>query len=62
MPNTPNLHDWRPSDGEAKDVMSTKLLNTEAHETVDLEESNVVGKDTVNATPNFGELGATGRN
>lgn len=61
MPDTPNLHDWRPNAASAKDVMTTKLLDTEAHETVDLEESNVVGKDTVSETPNFGELGATGR-
>jgi hypothetical protein len=42
--------------------MSTPLLDTDAHETVDLEESNVVGKDTVSETPNFGTLGAQGRN
>lgn len=58
---TPNLHDWRPTEGQAKDVDQTKLLNTEAHETVDMNESNVVGKDTVNPTPNFGKLGAQGR-
>jgi hypothetical protein len=62
MPNTPNLHDWRPSSASAKDVMSTSLLDTEAHETVDFNESNVVGKDTVSETPNFGTLGAQGRN
>lgn len=59
---TPNLHDWRPSASEAKNVDQTDLLDTEAHETVDLNESNVVGKDTVNPTPSFGELGAKGRN
>jgi len=59
---TPNLHDWRPTEGEAKNVDSTKLLNTEAHETVDMNESNTVGKDTVNSTPDFGPLGAQGRN
>lgn len=59
---TPNLHDWRPSASEAKDVDSTDLLNTEAHESVNMNESNEVGKDTVNPTPNFGELGAKGRN
>ena len=62
MPDTPNLHDWRPSSASAKDVMATALLDTDAHETVDLEESNVVGKDTVSETPNFGTLGAQGRN
>lgn len=59
---TPNLHDWRPTEGEAKSVESTKLLNTEAHETVDMNESNTVGKDTVNSGPDFGTLGAQGRN
>ena len=58
---TPNLHDWRPSDSEAKDVQQTSMLDTTAHETVDLNESNVVGVDTVNPTPDFGDLGATGR-
>jgi len=61
MPYTPNLHDWRPSSGEAKDVQNTSMLDTDAHETVDLNESNVVGKDTINSTPAFGELGAQGR-
>lgn len=58
---TPNLHDWRPSDSEAKDVMQTDMLDTTAHETVDMNESNDVGKDTVNPTPDFGPLGAQGR-
>lgn len=58
---TPNLHDWRPSEGEAKDVMQTDMLDTVAHESVDMNESNEVGKDTVNTTPDFGELGAKGR-
>jgi hypothetical protein len=62
MPDTPNLHDWRPNAATAKEDEDTNLLNTEAHETVDLEESNVVGKDTVSETPNFGQLGAQGRN
>ena len=59
---TPNLHDWRPSESEAKNVEDTKMLDTEAHETVDMNESNVVGKDTVTTHPDFGELGAKGRN
>jgi hypothetical protein len=59
---TPNLHDWRPSEGEAKDVEATDLLDTTAQETVDMNESNEVGKDTVNPTPDFGPLGAKGRN
>jgi hypothetical protein len=58
---TPNLHDWRPSEGEAKDVQQTNMLDTVAREAVDMNESNVVGKDTVNPTPDFGELGAQGR-
>ena len=58
---TPNLHDWRPSEGEAKEVMDTDMLDTTAHETVDMNESNEVGKEYVVSHPDFGELGAKGR-
>ena len=58
---TPNLHDWRPSESQAKLVTDTKMLNTEAHETVDLYENNVVGKELVNEHVDFGKLGAQGR-
>lgn len=58
---TPNLHDWRPSEAEAKEVMDTDMLNTVAHESVDMNESNTVGQDTVTTHPDFGELGAKGR-
>lgn len=59
---TPNLRDWRPDDSDAKHVDDTKMLNTTARESVDMNESNEVGKELVNATPNFGPLGAQGRN
>jgi len=59
---TPNLHDWRPSEGEAKDVQATSMLDTTADESVDMNESNDVGKELVVSHPDFGELGAKGRN
>ena len=61
MPKTPNLRTWEPKDGDSKDVMDTKMLNTQAREvmeTVDAKNSNT--EDT-NPTPDFGPLGAQGR-
>ena len=57
----PNLHDWRPSEKEAKMVMDTQMMNTEAHETVDLYENNQVGKELVAVHAAYGPLGAKGR-
>lgn len=58
--NVPNLREFRPDSGDAKDVDSTKMLNTEARE-MNMNEKNEVGKEDVTTHPNFGELGMTGR-
>lgn len=61
MPKCPNLRDWQPTDGDAKDVSSTKMLNTTARETPDTVDAKSEHKETVVSHPNFGSLGAQGR-
>lgn len=46
--------------GEPKNVEDTKMLNTEAHEAVNMTEAND-NKEFVTSHPNFGKLGAKGR-
>ena len=56
----PNLRDGVAPGGEPKMVMDTKMLNTEAHESVDMNESND-NKERVTSHPPFGKLGSMGR-
>lgn len=62
MANVPDLRNFSPNSGDAKMVMDTKMLNTEARESVDNNEKNVVGRELVNSDPVDGPFGATGRN
>lgn len=62
MANVPDLRHFSPNSGDAKMVMDTKMLNTEARESVDNNEKNVVGKELVNNDSVDGPFGATGRN
>ena len=60
---TPNLREFQPDSSQAKNVEDTPMLNTTARETVDMNESNEVGKELVNSdSPGSGTLGAVGRN
>lgn len=61
MPKTPNLRDWNPSAGDAKNVEDTKMLDTTARETPDTVTANNDNKETVVTHPDFGTLGAKGR-
>ena len=58
---TPNLREFRPDAGDAKDVEDTKMLDTTARE-MNQYESNEVGKERVVTHGSFGPLGMTGRN
>lgn len=62
MANVPNLRTFSPDSSDAKDVDSTKMLATNARESVDMNESNQVGKELVNNTAVPSPFGATGRN
>lgn len=62
MAKVPNLRDWRPDDSDAKKVEDTKMLSTTARESVDMNESNVVGQESVTMHPKFPDEGAKGRN
>lgn len=62
MPYTPDLRTWNPSDKDAKDVEDTKMLNTTARETPDTVTATNNNEELVNKHPDFGELGAKGRN
>lgn len=57
----PNLRLWEPTDSQAKCVEDTKMLNTEAHETADTVTAENKNIEDVEKTPDFGKLGATGR-
>lgn len=57
----PNLRTWEPKDSDAKDVMDTKMLNTQAREAAETVSADNKNVEDTNSTPNFGELGATGR-
>jgi len=56
----PHLRDGNDGSGEPKNVENTKMLNTMARESVDYNESND-NKERVTTHPNFGSLGAVGR-
>lgn len=62
MPETPNLRTWEPDASDAKNVDDTKMLNTNARETPETVTANNMNKEDTNPTPNFGDLGAKGRN
>lgn len=57
----PNLRMWEPSDSSAKNVQDTKMLNCEARETPDTVTAENKNIESVESTPDFGKLGATGR-
>ncbi len=59
--NLPNLREWSPKESDAKMVMDTPMLNTEARETPDTVKSTNTNKEDTNKTPKFGPLGARGR-
>jgi hypothetical protein len=61
MAQTPNLRTWQPTAGDAKDVESTKMLNTEASEAPDTVTAVNENKEYVVGHPDFGQDGATGR-
>lgn len=60
--NIPNLRSYSPTDSDAKEVDETPMLNTTARESVDMNESNVVGKELINSEKISGPFGAIGRN
>lgn len=57
----PNFRTWEPTDSQAKNVMDTKMLATQARETPDTVDGTNDNQELVNGTPAFGELGAKGR-
>lgn len=61
MPDMPKLRLWEPSDSQAKMVMDTDMLDTEAKETPDTVSMKNDNKEDTNKTPKFGPLGAQGR-
>jgi hypothetical protein len=61
MAKVPNLRTFRPDEGDAKNVENTKMLDTTARESVDMNESNEVGKELINSEKISGPFGATGR-
>lgn len=62
MAKVPDLRNFSPSDSQAKNVEDTKMLDTTARESVDMNESNEVGKELVNSDKVTGPFGLTGRN
>lgn len=62
MPYTPDLRTWNPSDSDAKNVEDTKMLSTTAHESADTVTATNNNEELVVKHPDFGELGAKGRN
>lgn len=62
MAKVPNLRNFSPTESQAKNVDDTKMLDTVAHETVDMNESNDTGKELVNGDKVTGPFGLTGRN
>lgn len=55
-----NLRDWQPTEKDAKNVDQTPMLNTNARESRDHNESNSTS-EYVSTHPSFGPLGTTGR-
>jgi hypothetical protein len=62
MAKVPDLRNFSPSDSQAKNVEDTKMLDTTARESVNMNESNDVGKELVNSEKVTGPFGMTGRN
>lgn len=62
MAKVPNLREFNPMESQAKNVDDTKMLDTEARESVNMNESNKVGEEFVNTSPKMPALGAKGRN
>lgn len=52
-----DLLNFRPDAMQAKNVEDTKMLDTNARETVNYSEKNVVGEESVTSHPSFGKLG-----
>lgn len=57
----PNLRDWVPMEGQAKEVDETTMLDAQATETPDTVTGKNTNKEDTNSTPSFGKLGAQGR-
>jgi len=57
----PNLRQFHPSASQAKHVDDTKMLDTEAKETPETVKASNDMNETVEKSPSFGPLGATGR-
>lgn len=62
MAKVPDLRNFSPDSSQAKNVDQTKMLDTNARESVDMNESNDVGQELVNNGSISGPFGATGRN
>lgn len=62
MAKVPDLRNFSPMESQAKNVDDTKMLDTEAHESVNMNESNKVGEEFVNSSPKMPTLGSKGRN
>lgn len=60
-PMYPDLRMWEPGASNAKCVLDTNMLNTEAHETPDTVNGTNENVEDTNKTPVFGPLGAQGR-
>lgn len=58
---TQDIRTWVPNEKDAKEVQDTPMLNTTARESVDMNESNDVGKELVNNETIKGPFGITGR-
>lgn len=61
MPKMPNLKTFQPSEGDAKNVMDTKMLSTTARESMNYNESNNVGEEHIVTHPSFPTLGMRDR-
>lgn len=57
----PNLKTWQPNSSDAKNVEDTKMLNTEARESMNYNESNDVGEEHIVTHPAFPTLGMRDR-
>lgn len=58
----PTLRDGNDGSGEPKMVMDTKMLNTTARETPDTVNGTNTNDEYTAKSPDFGPLGAKGRN
>lgn len=62
MAKVPDLRNFSPMESSAKHVDDTKMLDTVAHETTNMNESNDVGKEYTTDVKIPGPFGAKGRN